>query len=136
MSRFATTLVVLCMAVTACASPGSTFVSGATAPAQRRFDGYNALQFVGRLRIEPFAIVFSRGKGEQMVRVSQRNWRGPYTVSNGCTGVSVIFQKYVDRGASLWTVGAHQRHDETCEIKFSGSPRHRGTNYLHISITR
>lgn len=133
MSRIGPALAVACLALGACASPGVPAV-----PPNSQVVDIQTKRFGGALHVEPFAIVFSRGRGPaQTVRVWQKGYFGRYNATNLCSGISVHLKGYVDHAGSLWQVKIrHNSRAEECTVVFTGSGAHRGKKALHISIFR
>lgn len=135
MSRKAPALAVALLMLAACSSPDGAL------PSQGRQASSNdggRIRTVRALHVEPFEIVYSRRhkRPRQPVRVWQKGYLGTYTADNQCVGVTVSLQRYTDRNASIWYVKTNRQRDESCVVKFTGGPGHRGTNYLHIRILR
>ena len=133
MLRNVITLVMACVALSACAAPNGPFVS-AGSPLSRPA----VARSVGPLTVEPFEIVFSHRKAAQpqLVRVWQRGYRGHYVAANRCMGVVVVLQRYTQHNASLWNVQPIRWRPDACTVKFSGTRGPRGTNYLQVKILR
>jgi hypothetical protein len=92
---------------------------------------------LGQLRVEPYAIVFTRrATGTQTIRVSEPGWRGHYKMTSTCNLVSVTLRKYGPGSVSLWDAARIGRGKESCRVTFSGSRGPRGTNSVEIRVLR
>jgi hypothetical protein len=128
MSRTRAIIVAAVVTLGACAGPGTAVMPS---------EGSASHSSAGKLNVEPFAIIFHRGKSQiQSVRVWQQGYRGSYTAVNKCAGVTVSLERVTQHNNSIWNVRPVARERESCVVEFYGGGGKRGTGDLDIRVHR
>jgi hypothetical protein len=131
MWRMGAVFATVAIGLSACAPAGTQLTA---LPSAASAAGVPAGHWAGTLHVEPFAVVFKRGRAATtIVRVWRDGYEGHFAVANGCNDVIVRLIKYTNHHASLWSVADGRASREGCVIGFSGG---REGGDLQISITR